>query len=199
MLIYSLTEKGYLRRIKNVNFLETAVYLIDDEKAIYLWLGKEVSEAKKTKCIERAEKLNSERNNSALLQIINQNREYGSFLSIMEILKKDKIEESTKKREELIIEFDDTIELIEAGLEPDLEAEITLLAHQYSKKNLNYEVLCNNLAKLQLKLQKRSKNYTQKELENKIQEIFKSSSSYEELCWLIAELEILMTKYSLGN
>ncbi|MBY9006787.1 MAG: hypothetical protein KGD63_08520 [Candidatus Lokiarchaeota archaeon] len=194
MQLYSLTEKGYLRRIKNVHFLETAVYLIDDEKTIYLWLGKNISKNKKLKCIERAEKLNSEKIDVALVQIINQDNEYGSFISIMNSLGKKEEEGSIKNREELIIEFDDTMELIDAGLDPDLEAEITLIAHKYSKENLSYEELCNKLAKLQLQIQKGSEKYSQKELESKIQEIFKSSSSYKELCWLISELEILIEK-----
>ena len=197
MFLYSLTEKGYLRRIKKVRFLETAAYLIDDNSIIYLWLGKKTTQTKKLKSKERAEKLNSERNKTAIIQIITQEKEYGTFLSIVDSLRSGRKENSIVNREELIIEFDDTMELIEAGLEPDLEAEITLIAHKYSQENLSYEELCSKLAKLQLTILKGDNKIPQIELKKKAQEIFKSSSSYEELCWLIAELEILIEKKSL--
>ncbi len=193
MLLYSLTEKGYLRRIKSVNFLETATYIIDDENTLYLWLGSKISDNKKLNSKERVEKLNSERNNIATIQILNQNKEYGRFLSIMDILRKGVIHStSTEKRNELIIEFEDTMELIEAGLEPDLEAKITVAAHNLSQKTITYEELCKKLAELQLKIVKENEMISQTELEKKTQEIFQSSSTYEEICWLIAELEILI-------
>ena len=52
------------------------------------------------------------------------------------------------------------------------------------------------LAQLQLDLVNGSKSTLKKDIEKKTLEIFKSSSTYEELCWLIAELKAIKNKHS---
>ncbi|MFX1308082.1 MAG: hypothetical protein ACFE9M_04935 [Promethearchaeota archaeon] len=192
MLLYSVTENGALRRVSKVDFNENKIFLIDDFKTLYLWFGSKASKKKKDLSIKRTEKLKNQKEKLTEIKIIPQNQEYGSFLAIMDILKKGfKTDESIERRPELEIAIDDTLELIEAGLDPDFEAEITLAAHKLSQEQSSYEDLCRKLAKLQLDFLKGKGKASEKEINKKYEEIFKSSSTYEELCWLIAELSKL--------
>ena len=96
------------------------------------------------------------------------------------------------RRPELEIEVDDTLELIEAGLEPDFEAKITLEAYNLAKEKKSYQDLCEMLAEIQLRMMKGK--FTPAQVKKKAAEIFKSSSTYDELCWLIAQMKNLEAK-----
>jgi hypothetical protein len=50
------------------------------------------------------------------------------------------------------------------------------------------------LAEKQVIIQKGDENVTENDIRQKAEEIFRSSCSYDELCWLIAELNILVDK-----
>ncbi|GAH48512.1 unnamed protein product, partial [marine sediment metagenome] len=147
MQLYSVSENGALRKITRVNFAEDKVYLIDDLKTIYLWVGLKATKKKKNFGIKKANILNDKRKNNAKIQIINQNKEFGAFLAMMDILRKGiKQNIPIKKRPELSIEIEDTMELIDAGLDPDLEAEITVAAHNISQEKKTYDELCREIA-----------------------------------------------------
>jgi len=198
MILYSVYENGALRKIRKIDFNDTKVYLIDDIKTIYLWFGSQSSKRKRDFSKKRASNLNNKRKTSAKIQINYQNKEYGAFLAIMDLLKKDLNKDlQIKKREELELEIEDTLELIETGLEIDLEAEITLADHKLSQEENTYEDLSRRLAELQLILLK--KKPLEKEIKEKSEEIRKSSSTFDELCWLVAELEILIKKKHLDK
>ena len=193
MQLYLVTESGSLRKINKVDFNENKVFLIDDIKTLYLWFGVKASKKKKDLSIKRTEKLKDQRKKSTEIQILNQNQEYGSFLAIIDILKKGlKTVDSIEKRPELKIRFNETQELIEAGIDPDFEAEITLAAHNLSQDNHSYEDLCRKLADLQMSFLKGKGKVSENELKKKTEEIYKSSSTYDELCWLIVELSKLL-------
>lgn len=195
MILYSVYENGAMRKVSKVDFSNTKVYLIDDFKIIYLWYGSNSSKRKRDFSKKRANSLNNKRKTTAKIQIINQDKEFGAFLAIMDLLKKGLGEDaSLEKREELELEIEDTLELIESGLEMDLEAELTLAAHKLSNEKVSYEDLSRRLAELQLTLLKVNKEPSEKEINKKTKEILKSSSTYEELCWLVSELEILIEK-----
>ncbi|MHA1293405.1 MAG: hypothetical protein ACTSQJ_12145 [Promethearchaeota archaeon] len=195
MQLYTISENGALRKANKMEFIQNRVYLIDDIKTIYLWFGLRASNKKKDFSIKKAKILNKKRNNKGNIQIINQNKEYGSFLAIMDILKEGfKSDRSIERRPELEIEVDDTLELIEAGLDPDFEGEITIAAHKLAEEKKPYEDLCKQLAELQLMILKEKKSPTLKEIKEKAEIIYKSSSTYEEICWLIAELSRLLEK-----
>lgn len=196
MLLYNVAENGALRKTTAVDFNDSSrVYLIDEKKVIYLWQGKKASKKKKDLSLKRAKLLNQSRDDTAKIQIIPQNNEFGGFLAIMDALKSGKNKtEAVEKRPELELEIEDTKELIEAGMEPDLIAEINLAAYELTQKNKGYKGLCRDLAKLQLSILKGEKKITESEIKNKTEEIFKSSSTYEEVCWLISELKILSGK-----
>jgi len=198
MKLYSVAENGALRKISKLMFADKSVYLVDDYKNIYLWFGQKASKKKRDLSIKKANNLNEKRQNSANVQIINQGKEFGAFLAIMEVLKKGlKQTTSTEKRPELEIDYEDTMELIDAGLEPDLEGEITIAAHSLLQEKKSYEELCRKLAETQITLLKGKNKALEKEIKKKAEEVRKSSSTYEELCWLIAELSILIKKKSL--
>ncbi|MFW9824824.1 MAG: hypothetical protein ACFFE4_17915 [Candidatus Thorarchaeota archaeon] len=195
MKLYTVYENGVLRKVNKVDFKAEKVYLIDDIKILYLWFGSRSSEKKKEFGIKRAAEIKKNRTSSVRIETLNQNQEFGSFLIIMDILKKGvKQEDLTKLRGELVLEPEDTQELIDAGLKIDLEAEITLKAHNLSQAGISYEDLSRQLAKLQLILLKGKSEPSTTEIKKKTEEILKSSTTYEELCWLVSELEILTEK-----
>ena len=195
MLLYNITENGALRRVAKIEFNENKVYLIDDFRNLYLWFGVNASKKKKDLSVKRAEKLKNEREKNVEIQIMDQNQEYGSLLAIMDLLKKGlKPNTSIDKRPELEIDIEDTMELIDAGIDPDFEAEITINAHNLAQQKNTYEDLCRKLAELQLNFIKGNKEVLENEIKKKAQEIYKSSSTYDELCWLIAELSKLLEK-----
>jgi len=199
MILYSVGVRGGLKRISKAEFKEDNVYLIDDFNTIYVWFGSNISKKRKDITINKANLLNEKKEKTANLQIIEQNKEYGAFIVIKDFLSKGlKQKKAIERRAELKIQIEETMELIEAGLNPDLEAEITIAANDLSKKKESYEDLCETLAQLQLKLLKGSKKTSKDEIQIKTQEIFKSSSTYEELCWLIAQLKTLVKKKSLN-
>jgi hypothetical protein len=195
MQLYTIYENGALRKVKNLNFKEDKAYLIDDTKIIYLWLGSKISKKKRDFAIKKANIINNKRDNKAKIEILVQNEEYGPFLALMDLFKKgvDK-DYSIEKRPELKLEIDDTKELIQAGLDLDFEAEITLKAYEISQQKKSYKDLCKELAKIQLTLSKEKGKISEQVINRKAEEIFKSSSTYEEICWLIAELSLLLTK-----
>jgi len=198
MILYSVGVRGGLKRISKADFKEDTVYLIDDFKTIYVWFGSNISKKRKDITINKANLLNEKKEKTVNIQIIDQNKEYGAFIVIKDFLSKGlKQIKGTERRAELEIQIEETMELIEAGLNPDLEAEITIAANDLTKKKKSYKDLCKTLAQLQLELLKGSKKTTKDEIQKKTQEIFKSSSTYEELCWLIAQLNTLDKKKSL--
>jgi len=200
VIFYSIYENGALRKVNKVDFSNTKVYIIDDFKTIYLWHGSSSSKRKRDFSKKRADNLNNKRKTPAKIQVIHQNKEFGAFLAIMDLLKKGLGDEtSLEKRGELQIEIEDTLELVESGLEMDLEAEITLAAHELSTQKVTYEDLSKQLARLQLTLLKENKEPTEAEITKKAKEILNSSSTYEELCWLISELKILIKKKHLAE
>lgn len=198
MLLYSVTENGALRKVKKVDFNEKKVFLIDDFKTIYIWVGLKASKKKQDLSKKRANELNNKRENTAKIQIMGQNQEYGAILAIMDVLKEGLTQSiSLERSPELEMEYKDTMELIEIGLDPDFEAEITVAAHTLSEEKRSYEELCRKLAELQLTLSKGKEKVLKKDITKKAKEIYKSSSTYEELCRLIVELSILIEKKSL--
>jgi len=195
MLLYSVYENGATRKVKKADFSENKVYVIDEIKTIYIWLGSKASKKKEDFALRKAKNLNIKRVKPTNIQVIKQNEEFGTFLAIMDDLRNGvDLESLTSKRPELELEIDDTMELIEAGLEPDLIAEINLDAYNLAKESKSYDELCKELAKLQLIISIGTSKLNDKDIKKKSEEIYKSSSTYEELCWLIAELRKLVEK-----
>lgn len=195
MKLFNVYENGALRKVDKVDFADHKVFLIDDTKTIYLWIGRDSSQNKRNLGEKRAKKMISKRTKKTQLEILHQGKEYGRFLTIIETLRQGISSNAhLKRRNELKLKIDDTLELLEAGIEPDFEAEITLNAHKLSEEKKSYEDLCLILAKLQLELINPENKIEMKDIKDKAVEIHKSSSTYDELCWLIAELRLLKQK-----
>ena len=153
MKLFNVYENGALRKVDKVDFADHKVFLIDDMKTIYLWIGRDSSQNKRNLGEKRAKKMISKRTKKTQLEILHQGKEYGRFLTIIETLRQGISSNAhLKRRNELKLKIDDTLELLEAGIEPDFEAEITLNAHKLSEEKKSYEDLCLILAKLQLEL-----------------------------------------------
>ena len=198
MRFYSVYENGVLKKVNKIDFNDEKVYLIDDFKTFYLWLGSNSSKKKREFGKKRASELNKNRKIPAKIEIILQNQEFGAFLVIMDLLKGSMKKEIFRgKRDELVLEPEDTLELIDAGLEMDLEAEITLNAHKLSQEGISYEDLSRRLAESQLMLLKGKYKPKEEEIVKKTKEILRSTSTFEELAWLVSELEILIKKEQL--
>ncbi|MHA2287497.1 MAG: hypothetical protein ACXABG_01795 [Promethearchaeota archaeon] len=200
MILYSVGVRGGLKKISKADFKEDEVYLIDDSKTMYLWFGSSITKKRKEISEKKANLINDKKKSAVNVQIINQNKEYGAFLAIKDALMKGEIKkQNIERRPELEIQFEETMELIEAGISPDLEAEITLAAHKLSKKNISYKNLCQLLAEIQLNLIKGPNKASKSEILKKTEEIFESSSTYEEICWLIAQLSAIGDKNSMDS
>ena len=195
MKLYIVGVRGGLKKINKADFQEDEVFLIDDSKTMYLWFGSNITKKRRDLSIDKTKLRNEKNENTVNIQIITQNKEYGAFIHIKEALKKGEIKkQNLTRRPELEIQFEETLELIEAGITPDLEGEITLAAHKLSKQNISYKNLCHLLAEIQLDLNKGPNKALKNEIQRKTQEIFESSSTYEEICWLIAQLKVIADK-----
>ena len=197
MKLYIVGVRGGLKKTNKADFQEDEVYLIDDSKTMYLWFGSNITKKRRDLSIDKTKLRNEKNENTANIQIITQNKEYGAFIPIKEALKKGEIKkQNLTRRPELEIQFEETLELIEAGISPDLEAEITLAAHKLSKKKISYKNLCQLLAEMQMDFIKGPNKTNKSEILKKTQEIFESSSTYEEICWLITQLNVIANKRS---
>ncbi len=62
MLLYSVNENGSLKKITKLSYAATAVFVIDDDKTIYVWNGQKATKKKREFGVKTAEKLNKEKN-----------------------------------------------------------------------------------------------------------------------------------------
>ena len=107
MNLYSIDDKGNLIELNKLDFDEHHVYLIDDteKKTLYIWVGNKVLQYKKDLTAAWARRFDKDRGGACKILIMMQKREYGSFLSMMDNLKKGLIPgKSMERRPELILE-----------------------------------------------------------------------------------------------
>jgi len=221
------------------------VSLIDDNEKItlYIWVGLEVPQYKKDLTAAWARKFDKDRGGACKILIMMQKREYGSFLSMMENLKKGLIPgETMERRPELVLSVPDELppstseqkiqeiqeveekeaesgvfawlsqlkkyrkpvsiksetELIESiereepidDEEIGLESQIREAAYYLSLKKYSYNDLCWLLAESIQKV--RLDMPSLEDIHKKAEEVFNSSSTYDELCWLNAQMDILI-------
>jgi hypothetical protein len=106
MNLYSIDDKGNLIELSKLEFENYHVYLIDDinKKTLYVWVGIEVPQYKKDLTAAWARRFDKDRGGACKILIMMQKREYGSFLSMMDQLKKGLIPgKSTERRPELVL------------------------------------------------------------------------------------------------
>ena len=256
MNFYSIDVKGNLIELSNLAFDDDHVYLIDDieKKTLYIWVGLKVPQYKKDLTAAWARRFDKDRGGACKILIMMQKREYGSFLSMMDQLKKGLIPgKSTERRPELELVAPKEValsttatseikpqevkpqemkpqevkeDIAEAGVfawltqlkkhrtlvpeneeaeakesteievmstdgeEIGLESQIRVGAYYLSLKKYSYNDLCWLLAETiqNINLTMPSLN----DIRKKAEEVFNSSSTYDELCWLNAQMDILI-------
>jgi len=107
MKFFCVNEKGDLIELNKLEFDNSQnVYLIDDDKinTLFIWVGLDVPQYTKEITAAWARKFDKDRGGACKILIMKQNREYGSFLSMMDELKKGLIPgETIERRPELIL------------------------------------------------------------------------------------------------
>ncbi len=248
MQLYKISDKGELYKLDKLNFEKNDVYLVDDKEkyTIYIWVGLSVPQEKKNIIAEVPRNLDKERGGSAKILIMKQKREFGTFLAMLNDLKKGEIPGKTVDRspefkfevplksiktiniteyqaereikmEERITEWlkqlkehrkapvnedlvEETIE-VEESKEPeeskeleesDLKNQIREAAYFLALDKYSYNELCWILGE---KIQKMNLPMpSMEDIKKKAEEVFKSNCTWDELCYLIAELDILTRK-----
>ena len=108
MKFFCVNEKGDLIELNKLEFDNSqSVYLIDDDKknTLFIWVGLDVPQYKKEITAAWARRFDKDRGGSCKILIMKQNREYGSFLSMMDELKKGLIPgETIERRPELTLD-----------------------------------------------------------------------------------------------
>ena len=106
MKLLTINELGDLIELNKLEFDIQNVYLIDDIKknTVFIWVGLDVPQYKKDITAAWARKFDKDRGGACKILIMKQDREYGSFLSMMDELKKGLIPgETIERRPELIL------------------------------------------------------------------------------------------------
>ncbi len=188
MRLYRINNNGEFVEIYKLEFKDNEIYVIDDieENTVYIWAGVNSSEKKKEYGAEFARQIEREQSGKIRILVMKQNREYGSFLAMMEDLKKGLIPgKHMERRAEMKLNMQ-----MKHG-----EKEIELKSKEIRDKS-EYQIL----AWLeQQRLHRKSISditedmYEDKstEFEAQIQEAAYFTSlknfSYDELCWFLAE------------
>ena len=81
-----LINKGELAEIKNPVFSTGDVYLLDDEKTIYVWIGSKCSVDEKTSGAAQARRLDQMRGGAAKIITVDEGMESGDFLKLVNSL-----------------------------------------------------------------------------------------------------------------
>ena len=206
---YSLDEKGNLIDRNKLEFDDNHVYLIDDfeKNTLYIWVGLKVPQYKKDLTAAWARRFDRDRGSACKILIMMQKREYGSFLSMMDQLKKGLIPgESTERRPELVLAAPKeaapststisenepqeikTPEIIKEDAEPGVFAWLTQL------KKHRAPIIENEEAEAKESMEKEVVPTDDEEigLESQIREgayyLSLKKYSYNDLCWLLAEI-----------
>lgn len=230
MQLYNVDENGDLIKRDKLDFIDGEVYVVDDNKNVFIWVGLNATQNKRDVTAEIARKLENERGDKAKILIMKQGREYGSFLVMMDDLKKGLLPGVTiERRPELelekpsepiesekgIIHEEEEEPQIEKNVkgwfgqlkkyrksEPEiyipeqeevgLENQIREEAYYLSLENYSYNDLCWMLAEKILKYTVRMASI--EDTKKKAEQVFRSSCTYDELCWLNADMDLLIRK-----
>ncbi|MGV9204714.1 MAG: hypothetical protein ACOC44_11940 [Promethearchaeia archaeon] len=161
MQLFKINKKGVLSELNKLDFIENDAYIIDDNSTIYLWFGNGINKKQKDKAIQKARELNKSRNGSAKLLSMQEDKEYGSFMAMMDDLQKgvkegdiprrpefklkEKKEEKEKEQKKVKEEIkpEKTEELVEEPAKEEIKPEKTEeLVEEAEKKALGvYEWL----------------------------------------------------------
>lgn len=198
MRLYKM-YKGELNEINKLDFIDSDVYIVDDEKTIYIWVGNDVPQNLKDTTANIARSLDKDRGGAAKILIMKQKREYGSFLAMMDDLKRGLIPGNTiERRPELDLKLEDLKE--KASAEKEVDPEVIKWLNQQKKhgkvdpEEMYLDVIAETV---ESEIETSSKIPQIQELPEsfimedqvKIGAYFLSREGYDynELCWILAE------------
>ena len=222
MQLFNIEENGDLTEVSKLDFVDEAIYLVDDVKTIYIWVGNESSQKKKIKTADIARRLEGELDEYSKILIMKQKREYGSFLAMMDNLRKGILPGvSIERRPELVLEkplestFSKEEDISQDLQEPiifketEQELEIEISKSEETEEEFGLESQIREAAyylsldnysyddlcwMLAEKILKTHRMPSIEDIKIKAEEVFRSSCTYDELCWLNAEIELLLNK-----
>ena len=185
MQLYKVNDNGDLIKTDKLNFLDGDVYAVDDEKTVFIWVGLNTSQNKKDATATLARKLENERGNEVKILIMKQGREYGSFLAMMDDLKKGLLPGITaERRPELELEKpsepieSETYIIPKSDEENELEINIKGWLGQLKKhRKLESDIPIPEHEEVGLETQIREAAYY----------LSLDNYSYNDLCWMLAE------------
>ena len=160
---------------------------MDDDTTIYIWVGDEASQKKKIITANIARRLESEIDEYSKILIMKQRREYGSFLAMMDNLKKGDLPGvSVERRPELVLEKPSESVVSKEG---SLDTNIT----QELQKPIIFK---ESEQEPEMELSESEEIEEEFGLESQIREaayyLSLDNYSYDDLCWMLAE-KILKT------
>ncbi len=226
MLLYGVKEGEELEKLTKIVFSESQVYIIDDDKSIYLWFGKKADDKSKELAIKKVRVFNKERKESAKLLLLDQDQEYGEFLAMMDKLKEGLRSDATiERRPELELEEPWGAEKVKPEeakpeeIEPEAEPEIIyksnleewLLQTQSHRSSIPEEKIEPEITEKEEKESKLIQEKQEKtpeiqmeadrgtmEDEIRVDAFFLSQRglSYDLLCWMLAETQLNIMKGS---
>ena len=189
MILYSINDKGELIKLNKLEFTANDMYLVDDEYTIYLWIGLNIPLNKKDLSAKVARNLNKERGGSAKILLMDQNREYGTFLAMMENLRKGLRPDVTiERRPELILEPPSKPNNLKAKSDNKMEEDIVRWLEQIRKyRKFGIE-----------RITEEPKKVSDDELKGMIEVaaffLSQNQLSYNDLCWFLAEIQLIIQK-----
>ena len=189
MNLYSISDKGELIKLNKIEFSSNEVYFVDDGNTIFLWIGLRVPLNKKDLSVKVARNQNKDRDGSAKILLMDQNREYGTFLSMMEDLKEGlRPDETIERRTELVLKTPSNLEKFNEKGDNEMEDNVGKWLKQlkeYRKFGLE-------------KKTSEPEKVTDKELKEMIDVaayfLAQNQLSYNELCWFLAEKQLIILK-----
>jgi hypothetical protein len=185
MQLFKVNDNGDMLNINKLNFLDDDIYIVDDNKSVFIWVGLNASQDKKDITADIARKLESERGKEIKILIMKQGREYGAFLVMMDDLKKGLLPGVTiERRPELKLEK--PLETIESEATIKSKDEIELGIDKNIKRWLEQLKNHRKLEPVGIIPEKEEVG-----LENQIREaayyLSLDNYSYDDLCWILAE------------
>ncbi len=107
MKLYRINDDGELEDLYKLEFNDDEIYVVDDiiKNEIYIWVGLKVSDKQKNFAAEFARQIERDDDILTRILIMKQKREFGSFLAMMDDLRKGLIPgKTTERRPELHLE-----------------------------------------------------------------------------------------------
>ncbi len=220
MKLFKLDDKGKLIKVEKIDFDSKEIYVVDEQDLLNVWIGCETTLIRRKAMDKLKNNIEKKRGNEIKILLMEENKEYGSFLAIMDDLKQGNttpriLEERTELKLEKPKE-DRWMEHIEKYREcsPDKQEFIQKRAdEQFSncgtiKKNISKElkakvsIIAYYISQekyeyselcwmLAERLMRQQPRATIEEIRLKSEQIFKSSITYDEVCWLIAQMDVL--------